>query len=43
MNEKSLAAQNVEFAYNGHAVLSQIDLALEAGGLVALLGPNGSG
>mgnify|MGYP001466574125 CR=1 FL=1 len=43
MNEKWLAAQNIEFAYNGHPVLNQIDLALEQGGLVALLGPNGSG
>ncbi len=38
-----LSAQQVEFAYNGHAVLHQIDVSLERGGLVALLGPNGSG
>lgn len=38
-----LSVSQIEFAYNGHAVLRGIDLALERGGLVALLGPNGSG
>lgn len=38
-----LSANQIEFAYNGHAVLRGIDLALKRGGLIALLGPNGSG
>ncbi len=43
MNEKTLVAQNIEFAYDGQKVLSGVDVALEKRGLVALLGPNGSG
>jgi iron complex transport system ATP-binding protein len=43
MDNTLLAAQQIEFAYNGRAVLHGVDLALRAGDLVALLGPNGSG
>lgn len=43
MNEKTLTAQNIEFAYDGQTVLNGVDVSLEKRGLVALLGPNGSG
>ncbi len=42
-NDVLLAAEQIEFAYNGHAVLHEVDVALAHGDLVALLGPNGSG
>ena len=38
-----LSTNRIEFAYNGHAVLCGVNLALDRGGLIALLGPNGSG
>ncbi len=38
-----LSAEQIEFAYDGHRALSGVDLSLETGALVALLGPNGSG
>ena len=38
-----LSAEQIEFAYNGHAVLHRVNIALGRGDLVALLGPNGSG
>jgi iron complex transport system ATP-binding protein len=43
MSDPLLSAHQIEFAYNGRMVLRGVDLALERGGLVALLGPNGSG
>jgi cobalamin transport system ATP-binding protein len=43
MDNALLDAQEIEFAYNGRAVLYGVNLALRAGDLVALLGPNGSG
>jgi iron complex transport system ATP-binding protein len=42
-NSAVLGAYQIEFSYNGHAVLRGVNLALERGGLIALLGPNGSG
>lgn len=38
-----LEAKDVEFSYGAAPVLRGIDLALDDGGLVALVGPNGSG
>ena len=43
MKDTLLAAQSVTFAYNGHKTLDAVDVALERGSLIALLGPNGSG
>jgi iron complex transport system ATP-binding protein len=39
----SLAIKKLTFAYNGAAVLRQIDLAVGPGELLAILGPNGVG
>jgi iron complex transport system ATP-binding protein len=38
-----LAGEKIAFAYDGHQVLHDVDIALHSGNLVALLGPNGSG
>ena len=38
-----LQSENVSFAYEGRPVISRISLELEAGGVTALLGPNGCG
>ena len=34
---------SVSFAYNGHSVLDKVDLAVEQGELLAVVGPNGGG
>jgi len=39
----SLACQNLHFAYNGHAILTAVDLDVNAGEFCVLLGRNGSG
>jgi iron complex transport system ATP-binding protein len=39
----NLALNQVSFSYNASPVLYQIDLAVEKGEMVALMGPNGSG
>lgn len=38
-----LSLTNVEFAYDGHTVIHDVNVALKAGDLVAMIGPNGSG
>ncbi len=43
MKSDVLSGRGIEFAYNGHAVLHHVDIALRRGDFVALLGPNGSG
>ena len=43
MNETLLAANHVDFSYNGHLTLNQVDVQLKPAECVALLGPNGSG
>ena len=43
MNQPLLSAQQIQFDYNGHLVLQGVQAVLNAGDLVALLGPNGSG
>ncbi len=43
MHSDILSSRGIEFAYNGHAVLHHVDIALRRGDFVALLGPNGSG
>jgi len=43
MKEQMLAAQGVDFSYYDGLVLKGVNLALETGELVALVGPNGSG
>jgi subfamily B ATP-binding cassette protein MsbA len=41
--EKSLALENVSFAYDGEQVLDSIDLAIPAGSTTALVGASGAG
>ncbi len=43
MENPFLAAQAVQFAYNGNPVLHDVDVSLRPGDLAALIGPNGSG
>ncbi|MBI3740557.1 MAG: heme ABC transporter ATP-binding protein [Chloroflexi bacterium] len=43
MNQILLNARQIHFRYDERAVLAGIDLALNAGDFVALIGPNGSG
>ena len=38
-----LHAENIHYAYNGHAVLCGVDLEVSVGEFVGIIGPNGSG
>ena len=42
-NESAIAVRNLNFAYNGHKVLSDISLDIAKGEYVGVIGPNGGG
>lgn len=39
----TVTAEGLSKSFGGHAVLNHVDLAAEAGSVLALLGPNGAG
>ncbi|HTY71242.1 MAG TPA: ATP-binding cassette domain-containing protein [Actinomycetes bacterium] len=41
--ERGLVLDGIAVSYGGHALLTDVDLAVEPGAVVALLGPSGSG
>jgi zinc transport system ATP-binding protein len=42
-NVKVLQLQNIYFTYSDRLILEEIDLVVEKGEILALIGPNGSG
>jgi zinc transport system ATP-binding protein len=42
-NENVIGLENVSFTYNGESVLSDINLVVERGDFLGIIGPNGSG
>ena len=43
MNTPIVEIENVSFAYNGDAVLEEVNLAIQPGEFMAMIGPNGGG
>ncbi|WP_028574586.1 metal ABC transporter ATP-binding protein [Desulfonatronovibrio hydrogenovorans] len=43
MTKKVIEANGLSFSYNGHPVLEDVDLGVDAGDFLAVLGPNGGG
>jgi zinc transport system ATP-binding protein len=43
MNQTIIETQNLNFSYNGHPVIRDVNLSIQSGDFMAMIGPNGGG
>jgi zinc transport system ATP-binding protein len=43
MNQTIIETQNLNFSYNGHPVIREVNLSIQSGDFMAMIGPNGGG